>query len=44
MKKILYYGAICILAFGYTKLTDSKKRFLKELARQVPYLIPRYYV
>ncbi len=44
MKKIIYVGIIGALAFGYSKLTDSKKRYIKELVRQIPYLIPRYFV
>jgi hypothetical protein len=44
MKKIICLGVIGACAYCYTKLTDSKKRFIKELLRQVPYLIPRYFV
>ena len=44
MRKIIYVGIIGALAFGYSKLTVSKKRYIKELFRQVPYLIPRYFV
>jgi hypothetical protein len=29
---------------GLTRMSDSRKRFLKELLRQAPYLIPRYFV
>jgi hypothetical protein len=30
--------------FGLIRMSDSRKRFLKELLRQTPYLIPRYFV
>ncbi|MEN6473552.1 MAG: hypothetical protein ABFD81_06025 [Syntrophaceae bacterium] len=29
---------------GLSQLSESRKRFLKELLRQTPYLIPRYFV
>ncbi|MDY6795735.1 MAG: hypothetical protein SWK76_10730 [Actinomycetota bacterium] len=32
------------LAFQYTQLDESKKRFIIHLAKQVPYLPGRYYV
>lgn len=31
------------LAFQYTQLDESKKRFIVHLAKQVPYLPGRYY-
>ena len=31
------------LAFQYTQLDESKKRFIIHLAKQVPYLPGRYY-
>lgn len=33
-----------LLWVGYQRLDDSQKRHVKELARQAPYLIPRYFV
>jgi len=44
MKKIVCLGIIGALVYGYTQLTDSKKRYIKELVRQMPYLVPRYFV
>mgnify|MGYP000972394463 CR=1 FL=1 len=44
MKKIVCLGIIGVLVYGYTRLTDSKKRYIKELVRQLPYLVPRYFV
>jgi len=44
MKKIVCLGIISALVYGYTQLTDSKKRYIKELVRQMPYLVPRYFV
>lgn len=43
MKKIILIAAAAALVFGYTLLSDSKKRFLRELTRQIPYLVPRYF-
>lgn len=33
-----------LLWMGYEHLDDSQKRHVKEMARQLPYLIPRYFV
>jgi hypothetical protein len=44
MKKILCLGIIGAGVYVYSTLTESKKRFLKDLAKQVPYLVPRYFV
>ncbi len=44
MKKILCVGIMGAGVYVYSTLTESKKRFLKDLAKQVPYLIPRYFV
>lgn len=44
MKRIVCLGVIGATVYGYTRLTDSKKRFIKELVRQIPYLVPRYFV
>lgn len=42
---LIVIGVLAILGVvGYQRLDDSQKRFVQELARQVPYLIPRYYV
>ena len=44
MKKILLLSvAVAMVILGYTRLSDSKKRFLRELARQIPWLVPRYF-
>ena len=37
----VFVGAV---ALAWQQLSDSKQRFLNEFLRQVPYLIPRYYV
>jgi hypothetical protein len=38
-------GLVALLAaLLYQRLTPSQKRFVSELARQAPYLIPRYFV
>jgi hypothetical protein len=44
MKKILCLGIIGAGVYVYSTLTESKKRFLKDLVKQVPYLVPRYFV
>ncbi|HEY9161658.1 MAG TPA: hypothetical protein VIS94_11290 [Desulfomonilia bacterium] len=44
MKKIIYLGIIGAGVYVYSTLTESKKRFIKDLVRQVPYLVPRYFV
>jgi len=49
MKTIAKIGFIAGLAaglayVGYQRLTPSQKRFVRELLRQAPYLIPRYFV
>lgn len=33
-----------LLWVGYQRLDDSQKRHIKEMARQAPYLVPRYLV
>lgn len=35
---------VALLAVGYSQLSESQKRFVQNLARQSPYLIPRYFV
>jgi hypothetical protein len=42
--KLLSIAALAAGFVCWSKLTDSKKRFIKDLARQVPYIIPRYFV
>ena len=45
MKKLI--TLIVTVALGitiYARMSDSKKRFCRELFRQVPWLIPRYFV
>jgi len=45
MKRI--FAIVVVLGtsvLGSHMLNDSKKRFFKELLKQVPYLIPRYFV
>jgi len=46
LRKCLIVAAIVffVLAVGYQQLSDSQKRFVQELLRQSPYLIPRYFV
>ncbi|MDD5712043.1 MAG: hypothetical protein PHY31_04700 [Smithellaceae bacterium] len=44
MGKIILAVIVVALVFWYVCMPVSKKRFLKELLRQVPYLIPRYFV
>jgi hypothetical protein len=36
-------GMLALLAFQFTQLDDSKKRFIVHLLKQVPYLPGRYY-
>jgi hypothetical protein len=44
MKKIIYAAVLVAGVVCWSKMSDSKKRFYKDLARQVPYIIPRYFV
>lgn len=41
--KFITIGLVAAI-YGYTQLSLSRRRFLKELLRQVPYLVPRYFV
>jgi len=43
IKPLLGLVIIAGLVIQYTRLDESKKRFIKHLARQVPYLPGRYY-
>lgn len=42
-KKLLFVVIVAAAVYRYTQLDDSKKRFIKHLAKQVPYLPARYY-
>ncbi|MBN2284788.1 MAG: hypothetical protein JXO48_12950 [Deltaproteobacteria bacterium] len=45
--KVFLFVVLVLAAIGYLAvrtMSPSKRRFLKELARQIPYLIPRYFV
>ncbi len=48
MKKVLWLWVILILAaaavVGFSRLSESKKRYLGYVARQAPALIARYFV
>jgi hypothetical protein len=44
MKKILCVGIMGAGVYVYSTLTESKKRFIKDLVRQIPFLVPRYFV
>ena len=43
-KKVILLLGIAAAVYFYQKQTDGKKRFLKEIFRQIPFLIPRYFV
>ena len=40
---LLSVGAVALLAFQFTRMDESKKRFIVHLAKQAPYLPGRYY-
>ena len=41
----LVIGVVAVLAAaGYQRLSEAQKHYLRELFRQAPYLIPRYFV
>jgi hypothetical protein len=44
MKKIICLGIIGMCAYWYSRLCVSKRRFIKELLKQAPYMVPRYFV
>jgi len=45
VRTFLVIGILAALIFvSYQQLSESQKRFVQELVRQSPYLIPRYYV
>ena len=43
LRKLVLLAIIAGMAFQYTQLDESKKRFIVHLAKQVPYLPGRYY-
>lgn len=43
MKKKILIAGVVLAMIVYLKQPERKKRFLKEILRQVPYLIPRYF-
>ncbi|HOG06816.1 MAG: hypothetical protein M0P04_02930 [Syntrophales bacterium] len=43
IKKILLLAGAAVAVYVYVKQPERKKRFLREILRQVPYLIPRYF-
>lgn len=43
LKPLLGLMIIAVLVMQYTRLDESKKRFIKHLAKQLPYLPGRYY-
>jgi hypothetical protein len=43
MKKLILLGLVAGMAVGYSRLDESQKRYVKHLAKQLPYLAGRYY-
>jgi hypothetical protein len=43
MLPLILVGMIALLAFQFTRLDESKKRFIMHLLKQAPYLPGRYY-
>ena len=43
LKPLILLAVVAGLAFKFTQLDESKKRFLIHLAKQAPYLPGRYY-
>jgi len=43
IKPLILLALIAGLAFKFTQLDESKKRFIMHLAKQAPYLPGRYY-
>lgn len=41
--KLITIGLVGAI-YGWSQLSPSRRRFLRELLRQVPYLVPRYFV
>ncbi len=45
LKQVVKIGIVAALLYvAYQQLTESQKRYVREVVRQAPYLIPRYYV
>ena len=40
---LIFLTVFVVMGMQYSRLDESKKRFIKHLARQVPYLPGRYY-
>jgi hypothetical protein len=43
LKPLILLALVAALAFKFTQLDESKKRFIIHLAKQAPYLPGRYY-
>jgi len=43
LKPLILLALVAGLAFKFTQLDESKKRFIIHLAKQAPYLPGRYY-
>ena len=43
LKPLMLLAVVAGLAFKFTRLDESKKRFIIHLAKQAPYLPGRYY-
>jgi len=43
LKPLILLALIAGVAFKFTQLDESKKRFIMHLAKQAPYLPGRYY-
>ena len=43
LRPLILLALVAGLAFQFTRLDESKKRFIIHLAKQVPYLPGRYY-
>ena len=43
LKPLILLVLVAALAFKFTQLDESKKRFIIHLAKQAPYLPGRYY-
>jgi len=43
LKRLVLLALVAGLAYQFTQLEESKKRFIIHLAKQAPYLPGRYY-
>jgi len=43
IRSLIVPAVFIVIGVQYTKLDESKKRFIKHLAKQIPYLPGRYY-